>query len=193
MAPLQDANLTQEALIPEIGTSLSLEGRLAVALNMGNETNRARLRDGDNWTDEQIDAIGATLTAEQWSVVQGVWDQINSYWPEVAAKERRVTGVEPEKVEGDPFQVVTADGQTLQLPGGYYPIKYDTDRSTRSEADDQAEIAKAMLRGAYTRATTRRGHTKAASIRSSARCARTSASSGSTSPRLSTTLAGTSI
>jgi hypothetical protein len=71
--------------------------------------------------------------------VQGVWDQINSYWPEIAAKERRVTGVEPEKVEGDPFQTVTADGQTLQLPGGYYPIKYDTDRSTRSEADDAAE------------------------------------------------------
>jgi hypothetical protein len=161
MKPLKDAKLTQKLYIPEIDDSLSLEGRLAVALNMGNEINRSRLRDGDNWTDEQIDAIGRTLTAEQWGVVQGVWDFINSYWPEVAAKERRVTGVEPEKVEGDPFQIETADGQTLQLPGGYYPIKYDADRSSRSEADEASEIAKAMMQGAYTRATTRRGHTKA--------------------------------
>jgi hypothetical protein len=160
-APLKQENLTRKQFIPAIGASLSLEGRLAVALNMGNETNRARLRDGDNWTDEQIDAIGATLTAQQWAVVQGVWDQIDSYWPEIAAKQRRVTGVEPEKVEGEPFQVVSADGQTLQLPGGYYPIKYDSDRSAKAEADDQADIAKAMLRGAYTRATTRRGHTEA--------------------------------
>jgi hypothetical protein len=161
MKPLKDARLTQKLYIPEIDDSLSLEGRLAVALNMGNEINRSRLRDGDNWTDEQIDAIGRTLTAGQWGVVQGVWDFINSYWPEVAAKERRVTGVEPEKVEGDPFQIETADGQTLQLPGGYYPIKYDADRSSRSEADEASEIAKAMMQGAYTRATTRRGHTKA--------------------------------
>jgi hypothetical protein len=30
---------------------------------------------------------------------RSVWDHINQYWPEIAAKERRVTGNTPEKVE----------------------------------------------------------------------------------------------
>lgn len=47
------------------------------------------------------------------------------------------------------------------MRGGYYPIKYDADRSSRSEALDAAETAKDMMRGAFSRATTRRGHTKA--------------------------------
>jgi hypothetical protein len=43
--------LRKKLFIPEIGRSLSLEGRLAVALNWGNELNRARIMDGDKWTE----------------------------------------------------------------------------------------------------------------------------------------------
>src|SRR5690606_1191770 len=89
-----------------------------------------------------------------------VWDFLDSYWPEVAAKEKRVTGVEPERVEALPFTVTLADGSTMQMRGGYYPAKYDTMRDDRAEKHDAASVHEDMLRGAYTRATTRRGHTK---------------------------------
>jgi hypothetical protein len=162
LKPLWKAgSLRKKLFIPEIGRSLSLEGRLAVALNMGNETNRLRLNEGDRWSASQIDAIGATLTAEQWQVVQAVWDYIDSYWPQIAAKERRVSGVVPERVERTPFTITTADGQTINLAGGYYPIKYDPNRSSKAEADEAAEQVRSAMQGLYTRATTRRGHTQA--------------------------------
>ncbi len=153
--------LRKRLYIPEIGGSLSLEGRLAIALNWGNETNRLRIMEGDRWTEAQVDAILETLTAEQWQVVQAVWDHVNGYWPMISAKEQRVTGVMPEKVEAEPFEVRTADNQTLSLRGGYYPIAYDPRRSSKAESNELAETVRQALQGAYTRATTRRGHTKA--------------------------------
>jgi hypothetical protein len=154
-------DLRRKLFIPEIGRSLSLEGRLAVALNWGNELNRMRIMDGDRWDADQVAAILATLNAEQLGFVNQMWEFLDSYWPQIAAKERRVTGVEPEKVEAEPFQVRSADGQLVDMRGGYYPIKYDTERSSRAEADDLAESVRATMQGLYTRATTRRGHTKA--------------------------------
>ncbi|API59642.1 hypothetical protein BSL82_10190 [Tardibacter chloracetimidivorans] len=151
---------TQKEFVPAIGASLSLEGRMAIALNMGNSINRERVLMGDKWSADQLDAIASTLTAEQWGVVQQLWDFVNSYWPDVETKERRVTGVAPEKVDAEPLRVTTSDGQTLDLRGGYYPIKYDAERSTQAEAHGIAEFVANGLRGAYTRATTRRGHTK---------------------------------
>lgn len=153
--------LRQKLFIPEINQSLSLEGRLAIALNWGNVQNRDRIMDGDGWTEQQVQAVLRTLTPTQWQFVQNVWDYLDSYWPEIAAKERRVTGVAPEKVEALPFTATASDGSQIEMKGGYYPIKYDPNRSTRAEADNIADIVKQSIQGAYTRATTRRGHTKA--------------------------------
>lgn len=149
------------AQIPGIRNSLSLETRLAVALNWGNETNQQRVMAGDNWSQTQVDGILQSLTANQLHFVQNVWDFIDSYWPDIKAKEERVSGVAPEKVAAVPFAVKAADGSTVDMKGGYYPIKYDTDRSSKAEADDAAEITKQMMVGHYARATTRRGHTQA--------------------------------
>lgn len=152
--PIEKAGkLRQKMFIPELGKSLSREGRLSIALNWGNETNRRRVMEGDKWTPGQVGVILDTLSKPEWDFVQGVWDHINSYWPEIAAKERRVTGNTPEKVEASP--VITKHGE---YKGGYYPIKYDPVRSTRAESDSMAEIVKQTMQGMYTRATTRRGH-----------------------------------
>lgn len=153
--------LRQKLFIPEINQSLSLEGRLAIALNWGNVQNRDRVMDGDRWTEEQVQAVLRTLTPAQWQFVQDIWDNLDSYWPQIAAKERRVTGITPEKVEPLPFTATASDGSQIEMRGGYYPIKYDPNRSTRAEADNIADTIKQSMQGAYTRATTRRGHTKA--------------------------------
>lgn len=149
-----------KVFIPEINASLTRGGRLAVALNWGNEANRQRIMDGDKWGDGQVRAILKTLTPTELEFVNGVWAYIDTYWEEIAAKEKRLTGVEPEKVEAIPFNVIAADGTAVAMRGGYYPLKYDTDRSDRADTQEAAQAAKEMMQGAITRATTRRGHTK---------------------------------
>lgn len=158
---LGKVNLKQKLFIPEIGGSLSLEGRLAIALNMGNETNMRRVMEGENWNPAQVNAVIGSLTREQWNFVQGTWDFLNSYWPQISAKERRMTGITPEKVEARPFVVTLKDGTQMSLNGGYYPIKYNPARSSKAEADTAAEVLKQMERGLYTRAQTARGHIEA--------------------------------
>ncbi|MCL4183086.1 MAG: hypothetical protein KJ011_06530 [Burkholderiaceae bacterium] len=153
--------LGQQVYIPEIHRSLSRQARLAVALNMGNETNRQRLMDGRGWSSAQVGAILKTLTAAEWRTVQRLWTYIESYWPEIAAKETRVAGIAPEKVIASPFTIKSADGIDMQMAGGYYPIAYSPLESDIAQSHDAGAVAKEMLQGAYTRSTTRRGHTKA--------------------------------
>lgn len=153
---VKQGDLRVKTFIPEINDSLSKEGRLAVALNWGNETNQRRILTGDKWTPAQANAILKTLSKEDWQFVQKVWDHIDTYWPEIAEKQYRVTGVRPEKVEAQAF--INPHGDTMR--GGYYPIKYDPVRSTRAEEHEETATLKQMLGGAVTRATTRRGFTE---------------------------------
>lgn len=148
--------LDRRTHIPAISKYLTTEARLAVALNVGNAGNLQRIVDGERWTPAQLQAVLDTLTKEEWDAVQATWDYLESLWPEVAAKELRVSGIAPEKVEATPVQ--TKFGM---LRGGYYPAAADPARSSIAEAHDEATTLKQMMGGAYTRATTRRGHTKA--------------------------------
>jgi hypothetical protein len=68
--------------------------------------------------------------------------------------ERRVNGVEPEKIEA--VQVVTPHGT---YEGGYYPAIYDPVLSYRAEEHD-AEAGDKLFAGAHTKATTRASSTK---------------------------------
>src|SRR5690606_8438823 len=152
---LKRRKLHRKVDIPEIGRSLSWEGILSIALNWGDATNRKRVMEGDKWRPEQVQAILSKLTTEDWDFVQQVWAFLDSYWPQIADKQQRVYGIAPEKVEATPVETPFGTYR-----GGYYPIAYDPLRSSRSAADTDAEALRQALQGAYTRATTRRGHTK---------------------------------
>jgi hypothetical protein len=145
---------------PTVDRSFNREARLVIALNMGNDGNIQRLLDGEGWSIEQITPILQSLTEEEWNLVQQVWDYFETYRPEIAAKERELYGKEPNWVEPKPMIVQTADGKTVTLRGGYYPIKYDPRASMRAETMSDAEAAKRDLAGAFTSATTRRSYTK---------------------------------
>jgi hypothetical protein len=145
---------------PSIDRSLNREAVLAIALNTGNESNIQRLLGGENWNLAQLDPILKTLSATDWHFVQSVWDYFESFRPEIAAKEKRVSGKEPAWLEAAPRDMVLANGDTLHLKGGYYPVKFDPRASERAEAFADAESAKAQMKGAFTSATTRRSFTK---------------------------------
>lgn len=153
---------------PELGEGVSLnwEERFAFALNYGNESNLQRLMDGGiagvtkSLSQGQIQAVLRSLTAAEWRAAQAVWDHFETYRPEIAAKELRVNGVEPEWIAARPFVVQTADGQTLQLRGGYYPVKFDRKTSLQAQQHADAQDAKDAMKAAYSAATTQRSFTK---------------------------------
>ncbi|TPQ24943.1 hypothetical protein [Methylomonas koyamae] len=144
---------------PSINRSLNKTQVLAMALNMGNESNMQRLLGGEGWTESQIRPVVATLTADDWLTVQKVWDLFEEFRPLIAEKERRLYGKEPNWIPPRPFTAMSVDGP-IEMAGGYYPVKYDPRASIGAEQHADAEEARAMLKAAYSAATTRRSFTK---------------------------------
>ena len=151
---------------PELNASLNWQERMAFALNYGNESNLQRLMGGGianvskSLSMPQIQAVLGTLNAAEWRAVQGVWDHFETYRSEIAAKELRINGVEPVWIDARPFEIRTADGQTLSLRGGYYPVKFDAKTSLKAEQHSAAQDAKDAMKAAYSAATTQRSFTK---------------------------------
>ena len=148
---------------PTLNVSLNRGEQLALALNMGNDGNIQRLLDGRGWSVEGVRPVLQNLSSADLRFVQAVWDLFESYRPQIAAKERRVMGKEPEWVEATPLTVTSSDGETLNLRGGYFPIVYDPRESGRAERQADAEEAKQMMKGAFVAATTRRSFIKSRS------------------------------
>jgi hypothetical protein len=144
--------------IPELGYALSKWERIAVALNLGNEGNRSRLTDPKvrgSFSEPQIAAVLQGLDARDADFVQSVWDYVGSFKDDIAARERRATGVEPQWVEASPVDI---GGKTLR--GGYYPLKYDPRLSSLARDDAAQDIAASLQAGRFGKAQTRQGHLK---------------------------------
>lgn len=150
--------LKEKLRVEAVNTSLSKEARLSVALNWGNETSRQRLLNDPRrrWSRAQIEAILDTLDRRDWDFVQATWDHIDTFWSAIAAKQERVVGIAPEKVEAS--AVVTRFGV---MRGGYYPLKYDGRLNIRASWNEAASEAKLATAAAYVRSTTKRGHVEA--------------------------------
>ena len=153
---LAKGKLSQKTEFKSIGRSLTRQEVLAMALNTGNDSNLQRLLGGEGWTVQQIMPVLQSLDKGDWQMVQKIWDHMESYWPEIAAKHERVYGVRLEKLPTG-----SAIAQQFGVKGGYYPVKYDPNASIRAEEHADAEKAQSQLKGAYNAATTKRSFTKA--------------------------------
>lgn len=146
--------------ISAIGESLTREEILAFALNWGNEGNRAallagtKLRNGQPITEGQVQSILGTMDKRDWDFVQDVWDYLESYYPQVAEAQRRRTGIAPPQVEPSPVETPFGTYR-----GGYYPLKYDPNKSIIVSEEDVDDIFNSMRAGRFGRAQTKRGHT----------------------------------
>lgn len=144
------------------GRMMSKGERIAVALNMGNESNLQRLVDGEpgQWTTSTLQDLEKSLTADDWRAVQMIWDLFEEYRPLIAEKEKRIYGVEPEWIEVKEREVQTKDGKRIKLKGGYYPVVYDRKASNKAGMYDRAAQAEQEMKGAFQSATTRRSFVK---------------------------------
>ena len=143
--------------LPGVDHPLTRYSLISIALNAGNLSNYDKLLKGRNWTDAQVQGALSKLTDEDWRYVQGIWDTLESLWPEIAALQKRLAGVEPEKIEAK--KIVTASG--AEFAGGYYPVVYDPLFSRAGEKqDDASESVQDFMARGYGRASTDKGHTK---------------------------------
>lgn len=143
--------------IPAIGGSLSLEGRIAIALNMGTATGQQRVLSDPRLraNREQVQAILDTLDRHHWEFIQALWKFVGQYRQEIIDVEKKVSGVAPEMVEG--VDVQTKFGT---IKGAYYPLVYDTRLAPRAAQLAEANAARASLAATYVRQTTAHGFTE---------------------------------
>lgn len=142
--------------IQSIRQSMNKSQLLAVALNWGNAGNRLALMEGYGWSQQQVDEMLGKLDSRDWQTVQRVWDFIDSFWPQIADLQQRLTGLAPEKIEAAPF--VAPDG--TEMKGGYYPLKYDAKQSYRAFQREESANVTQLFENNVGRASTRKGHTK---------------------------------
>jgi hypothetical protein len=129
---------------------------ISAVLNMGNEENLQRLIAGNKITPAIQKQILERLTKEETELVQGIWDLLETMWPEIAALHERRTGVPLGKVEAVP--VYTPHGT---LRGGYFPLVYDRAVSPVGEMQDVQQIGQLLEGITANVAATARSHTKA--------------------------------
>lgn len=147
------------------GVTMKRSTLLAAVLNSGNAGNLQRLSSGGllddagnpvNLTPQQV-AIGRELlTDEELAYVQGLWDTVDSLWPDITQLQQRVSGVPVEKVQAASFSI---RGKAYR--GGYWPLVYDSQRSNVGEVQTDADALRILMGQGFTRAATPKGYQKA--------------------------------
>jgi len=149
--------IQEQKFIPALNASLSLEARLAIGAYWGSEDGRERLRNDPTrpFTEAQLLAIIDSLDERDWKYLAAHHAFLDSFWPEIEAKEQRLTGLKPEKVEA-----LTIQTRFGEQPGGYHPIAYDGTRMARAGQLAKITEAKLTTAAAYTRTVTKKGYTE---------------------------------
>lgn len=170
-AKLDKTRMAERVTISGLDRTFLRSDIMAVALNMGSESNLDKMMRGEGWDKSPaiLDRVVSHLNDAEWNAVQEIWDTINELWPEIKAVQKRLTGVEPPKVESRKF--TTANG--LKMRGGYYPMMYDPKQVSIATAEGRAVIRanaetdrriaendRVMFENVYLRPETRHGFTK---------------------------------
>lgn len=142
------------------GDMLSKENVLCLAMNWGTFTNRKRVLDGVGQKFDVIRTLHENMTEKDWKVVQEVWNLVDTFWEESARTEERLNGAHIGKVPAHEFTIKTADKKEVTLKGGYYPLRYNAEKSSNVQDKTAEEAAKGTMTGAQVFGT-KRGHTKA--------------------------------
>jgi len=139
--------------IPEakqwLGADYTLEDLISIGLNMGNEHNLQRLKDGNGFGKEKLDWVKSYLNKEHWDYIQAIWDTLEGMYPMLEEHHKKMSGLDMDKVFPIPVKTKYGDYR-----GGYFPIVYDREFSPEMESKS------ALFDADYGRATTSKGYTK---------------------------------
>lgn len=131
------------------------EQLLVMALHWGNQEGRQRVLDEANRhvKNEAQKANEATiedifsraLSNKDLDFLEAVWGQLEQYWPERNKVQERLYGSGMGRVRAKPY---TINGRVVS--GGYYPIVYDPQLTTRTNEMELDDIVKTQLSGSST-------------------------------------------
>lgn len=117
---------------------------LSMALNMGTQSNRARLIETVGGTEaEMLNFLDSVMDKRDWKFVAKIWEHVGEYWGERNKIQNDLYGTPMGKVPGLKFTLKS--GQVIY--GQYYPIKYDHKTSSRSNEYSANDIASMDLQG----------------------------------------------
>lgn len=158
----QQLKLLDKVKVEGITLPVTRKRMISMAMNMGNEGNLDRLQktfQANGWDVGAIDKVKTALTREEWQHVQDTWDTLKPLGKAQSELEQRQTGLPPVMVQPTPLSIDLADGSTMKLDGGYFPIHMDSKRSEAGARQIEGTVQNAVESG-YTRATTSRGNMK---------------------------------
>ncbi len=132
-----------EAAGQSVPMRLTRDNLIQMAAHAGNESNFDKLARGYGWKPEDVwSFLDGKLTAKDVEAVKAQWEWANQYWPEVKAQYERLGQVVPPKIEPRPYPLRLADGSTVEMPGGYMPIRYDPLRSKLGDKQQAERVIK---------------------------------------------------
>jgi len=142
------ANKTKYYTFDFIDGKVSHERIMLLCMNYGNDGNKDRARyylktaaekNKKTWSEQELAELDSRamkmfekLTEKDLKLVQAVWDYLNTYAEDIRRHEIECAGIDPKMVEAVPFSVMTADGKMVNMRGGYFPIRYDPNKSVRA-------------------------------------------------------------
>lgn len=160
------ARFGRTTYIPELeGTGLSPNrSRISVLMSLlhaGNEGNLRELMRGYKLDENHLRAMWKTLTPKDIELAKNVWDFVGSYKDSIGKQERDLNGIEPEWINGRPFNVTLSDGSKHSLYGGYFPLVYDRNVSFRTAALGEGDSIQDMFPGFQRNTATKHNWTEA--------------------------------
>ncbi|WP_347989923.1 JAB domain-containing protein [Methylomonas sp. AM2-LC] len=118
-----------EQFFPHIQRSLNREMCLTIALYTANQGSIQRLLGGEKWQPADLTSILATLHAEDWQIIQQIWDVFADLRPQIAEQQQKILGMAPHWLTpyARSLSVNNRQGQPVEvvLRGGFYPLRYD--------------------------------------------------------------------
>jgi len=130
------------------GRELDFEAIASAVLNMGNESNLLRLKEGYGWNDEQLNSLLNVLNDAELDAVQEIWDIFEEMRPEFFAASERINGVAPPRIE--PRTFTTPSGKVMR--GGYVPAYYEHQNVKAAELDEK-QLMKESANAGHQRAS----------------------------------------
>lgn len=151
---------------------------LALVLNLGNEGNVQRLREGypdlspetlaqligddatrlvfPDWQGRGNDGL---LSAQDWRDVQEIGNVLHGQWADIQATHKKMFGFAPRGVEARPL-TVRVGGRSVDLEGWYYPAAYDAALSPEMKKRQEQQDAIVRTEAVCAAPAAKRGFTK---------------------------------
>lgn len=151
---------------------------LALVLNLGNEGNVQRLREGypdlspetlaqligddatrlvfPDWQGRGNDGL---LSAQDWRDVQEIGNVLHGQWADIQATHKKMFGFAPRGVEARPL-TVRVGGRSVDLEGWYYPAAYDAALSPEVKKRQEQQDAIVRTEAVCAAPAAKRGFTK---------------------------------